>query len=255
MDFDQIRRYWDERAASDSSAQSTTQDYYLREIEWRVLHGALTKHKPHRVLDVGCGDAWITSRLASAFPDTQFVGGDYSVSMIKNAGVNIKQTGVSNIHLSECDITKPIQPATFDLIYTTRCLINLPSWDLQQTALQNIHSALDPGGVYVMIENFQEGHEAFNDVRTAFGLPRIAVREHNLFFERQRLVEFLEPVFRIDEEINISSTYYLASRVIYSRICQDRAVEPNYLDEHHRHASLLPFCGEYGPVRMLCLRK
>jgi hypothetical protein len=56
-------------------------------------------------------------------------------------------------------------------------------------------------------------------------------------------------------ETNISSAYYLASRVLYSRICQDSGTQPDYFDAHHRYASALPFCGEFGPVRMLCLKK
>jgi ubiquinone/menaquinone biosynthesis C-methylase UbiE len=255
MDQAQIKRYWEQRAAADASAQSTTQDYYLREIECRVLHDIIAKYRPRRVLDVGCGDAWTTVSLASAFPDIEFVGGDYSGSMIRNAETNIRKAGLTNIRVSSHDATQAIRGATFDLIYTTRCLINLPTPELQQRGIRNIYDALDEPGIYVMIENFKEGHQNFNQVRMAFGLPEIAVRSHNLLFERTSLIEFLRSMFELIEETNISSTYYLVSRIVYSRICKDMSVEPDYLDAHHRYASSLPFCGEFGPVRMLCLRK
>lgn len=255
MDFEQIKQYWEKRAAADASAQSTTQDYYLREIECRVLREAIAKYRPRRVMDVGCGDAWTTVRLASDFPEVEFLGGDYSGSMIQNAKANVAKTTLQNVRVEDCDITGPITAGMFDLIYTTRCLINLPSWELQQVAIKHIGNALSSDGTYVMIENFIEGHENFNRARETFGLPPIAVRSHNLFLERSRLVEYLKRSFQIIEENNISSTYYLVSRIIYSRICQDKSIAPDYFDDHHRYASALPFCGEYGPVRMLCLRK
>jgi hypothetical protein len=106
-----------------------------------------------------------------------------------------------------------------------------------------------------MIENFVEGQDNFNRVRELFQLPPIKVRDHNLFFERSKLVDYMTGRFSLVEEHNISSTYYLVSRVIYSRICADRGVAPDYFDEHHRYAAGLPFAGEYGPVRCLVLRK
>ena len=89
MNFDQIRRYWEERAATDASSQSTTQDVYLREIEARVLGEQVTKLRPRRVLDVGCGDARTTIRLATDHRQSQFSGGDYALSMLKNSAANV----------------------------------------------------------------------------------------------------------------------------------------------------------------------
>jgi SAM-dependent methyltransferase len=255
MDFDQIRRYWEERASSDASAQSTTRDVYLREIEARVLGEQVTKLGPRRILDVGCGDARTTIRLAAAHPKAQFVGGDYAPSMLKNAEANVAAAGLANLCIAQIDVIGALSGEPFDLVYTTRCLINLPAWDMQRRAIDNILGALATGGVYVMIENFIEGHRNFNRVRDAFGLQPIAVRSHNLFFERAHLLQHLGSRVEVTEEINISSAYYLASRVLYSRICRDSGTQPDYFDAHHRYASALPFCGEFGPVRMLCLRK
>ena len=60
---------------------------------------------------------------------------------------------------------------------------------------------------------------------------------------------------KLEEEINISSTYYLVSRIIYSKICAETGVQMDYFDDHHRYAAGLPFSGEFGPVRLICLRK
>ena len=255
MNFEQTRRYWEERASGDPTAQSTTQDVYLREIEARVLSGILARHRPQRVLDAGCGDARTTVRLAGEFPDTQFIAGDYSTAMLRNAEANVRTAKLQNVRLCELDVTRPLQQTALDLVYTTRCLINLPDWEAQQQAIDYLRGALKAGGLYVMIENFIEGHDNFNRVRQAFGLAAIAVREHNLFFERARTEAHLRGKFEIAEETNISSAYYLVSRVVYSKLCDDQGVKPDYFDAHHRYAAALPFSGEYGPVRMLCLRK
>lgn len=254
MDFEQIKRYWEERAAADSSAQSTTQDYYMREIEYQVLRDVIERHRPASVVDIGCGDARTTARLAAVHRNTLFFGYDYSGAMVKNAQDNIVAASIANVTVGLCDVSQSIQ-GKFDMAYTTRCLINLPTRDLQKVAIDHIHGALNDGGVYVMIENFIEGHDNFNRVREAFGLPPISVRDHNLFFERSQLLAHIADKFEVTDDVNISSTYYLVSRIIYSKICQDKNILPNYFDVHHRYATALPFCGDYGPVRMLCLKK
>jgi ubiquinone/menaquinone biosynthesis C-methylase UbiE len=255
MDFEQIKKYWEERASSDSTAQSTTQDYFMREIELRVMKNKIEKIRPTCVMDIGCGDARTTLRLASEFPMVFFNGGDYSKAMVNNAISNITESGLTNINVHLCDITRPLKINKFDLAYSTRCLINLPSWNLQQQAIKHIHDALAPKGHYVMIENFIEGQENFNQVRKAFNLPTIPIRNHNLFFKRQKLINFISSIFDIVDEVNISSSYYLVSRVIYSKICKEKHLQPDYFDEHHRYAACLPFSGEYGPVRMICMRR
>jgi len=255
MDFKQIKKYWEERASSDTSAQSTTQDYFMREIETRVLRELVVKLKPLMVMDIGCGDARTTLSLASEFPTVSFYGGDYSQAMVDNANNNIASAGASNVRIDICDVAHPLPISNIDLVYTTRCLINLPTWNLQKQAIKHIYDALTLHGHYVMIENFIEGQNHFNQVRMSFDLPPIPIRSHNLFFERAKFLDAISSMFEVIEDINISSTYYLVSRVIYSRICKDNSLLPDYFDEHHRYASYLPFSGEFGPVRMICMRK
>jgi ubiquinone/menaquinone biosynthesis C-methylase UbiE len=111
------------------------------------------------------------------FPETSFVGGDYAGSMIENAHNNVRQHQAANLALVEYDVTSPKDLATFDFVYTTRCLINLADWKAQQRALANIAAVLDRDGTYVMIENFADGHRDMNRVREAFGLPEIKIRD------------------------------------------------------------------------------
>jgi SAM-dependent methyltransferase len=254
LSVDEIRNYWEDRASGDSSAQSTTQDVYLREIELRVLTENILRLKPARVVDIGCGDGRTTIGVARHLPEHNFFGIDYSNAMIENARRNLNEHCVSNVIFQSHDIRDPLADS-FDLAYTTRCLINLPDRDLQLLALRNIYQALRVGGHYLMIENFREGHEKFNQVRKNFGLPEIAIRNHNLFFSRDQFLRDIEDFFVVKEEVNISSAYYLMTRVVYSRICADSGLQPDYFNEQHRYASELPFAGEFGPVRLLILEK
>lgn len=254
MNFDEIKKYWEDRATEDSSAQSTTQDFYLREIEYNVLFDRIKRYSPDFVVDVGCGDGRTTARIASSFPKVSFLGLDYSSSMVENAKNLISTEALENIEFEQRDICTEVE-GIFCLVYTTRCLINLPSWDLQKIAIQNIHNSLKRGGVYLMVENFVEGQENFNNIRKDFGLPEIPIRAHNYFFKRDRLLDYVNNLFEVDEEVNISSAYYLTSRVIYSKICSETGQHPDYFDNHHRFAVGLPFTGEFGPVRLICLKK
>jgi len=254
-DSDRIKSYWETRAAGDRSAQSTTLDYYLRDVEFNCLSEAISRYRPARVFDVGCGDAYTSARLAAAFPDIAFLGGDFAQSMIENARENIRQSNLKNLEVSHYDVMQPPDVPAVDLVYTSRCLINIPGWELQKTALTNVSKLLTRGGIYVMIENFLDGHMELNQVRQKFGLPEIKIRDHNFFFDLETLLPFLRTSFDIEEIKNISSVYYLVTRVIYSKICQERGVEPDYFDPHHKLAAQLPFCGNFGPVKMVVLKK
>lgn len=257
MDFDDIKAYWEKRAADNvEGGQATTDDVYMRQIEYQKLREALLSYGDGiaDVADVGCGDGLTTLRLCSDFPEMKFVGYDYSANMIRNAGVNAKKSGTENARFVEFDIVNDRTGDSYDLIYTTRCLINLPSEEMQFAALGNIRRMLRKGGTYVMVENFIDGHEEFNSLRRLFELPEIPVREHNLYFRQENLAAFVKGIFEIVSVSNISSLYYVVSRIIYSKICQAEGVQPDYHDVHHRLASMLPACGNYGPVKMVVLR-
>ncbi len=254
MTLEQIREYWEGRAAGDDSVQSTTQDVFLRQIELDALKERIRKHCPRTIADIGCGDGRTTIGLARTFEAIHFTGFDYATAMVTNAKRVLASQPVSNVTLEQADIREGLTDA-FDLIYTTRCLINLPSWDLQRDAIRNIHTALKPGGVYLMVENFVEGQNNLNQIRKGYQLPEIPIRDHNCFFSRQSLLGFTDEFYTVDEEVNISSTYYLVSRIIYAKICARSGTIPDYFDEHHRYAVHLPYCGEYGPVRLISFVK
>ena len=250
-----IQAYWNNRASVDSSIQSTTMDIWLRHIEAEFLIGKIKKYEPRRICDIGCGDGLTTIKCAKENLTAEIFGFDYSDSMISNSIANARNHEIKNIKFSVNDVTNWKSFQNFDFIYSTRCLINLIDWNAQVKALSHIERSLSPGGIYIMIENFIEGQELFNSLRKEFGLSPIPVRFHNNFFERDKLLNQMSEHFDIIEEVNISSTYYLVSRIIYSSICKNNNCTPDYNDIHHRLGANLPFLGEYGPVRAIVFCK
>jgi ubiquinone/menaquinone biosynthesis C-methylase UbiE len=249
MNQDQVKKYWEDRAKSHPEGQKTTMDVSLREIEYRNLRKQILLNQPKTVLDVGCGDGKTTIRLAKDFPGIYFYGMDFSGSMILEAERSIGD--FDNIEFKVGDILNPISDISFDLIFTNRCLINLTSWELQLLAIQNMKKLLNFKGILILIENIFESQEKFNCFRTAVGLHKIPIREHNLFFQRLVLIKELKLIFNEVGIKNISSTYYFITRIVYSRICKLLRRHPNYVGVTHKFSALLPSIGDMGPVNLI----
>lgn len=259
MQHKEIKEYWNTRANEfKTSPEATTNDYYMRQIEINSLKNKIEKYQKDikKIADIGCGNGYSTIELAKTFPDIEFFGFDYSTEMINNAKENLNNACISNIKFDVLDIVDGNIEGKYDLIYTDRCLINLSSWSDQQLALKKITSALSENGVYLMIENFLNGQNNLNDLRKKFGLTTIDVRDHNLFFNLEQTKMYIKDLgctFASYE--NISSLYYLVSRVIYSKICSLENKQPDYYDIHHELASKLPVNGDFGPIAMCEIKK
>jgi len=257
MKDNEIKDYWESRAMKyQDSLQATTEDFYMRQIELKNLSEKI-KTIPciKNVIDIGCGDGYTTIEIAKQFPDIIFIGYDFSSGMIELAKRKASRENISNVSFDVLDISKEGIPISANLIYTSRCLINLTSEESQLMAIKRIHTALNDNGHYLMVENFIDGNDDFNQLRRFYELPEIRVREHNLYFEQNKLLSAINELFSPINIENISSLYYLVSRIIYSKICQKNNQTPDYFDIHHLLASQLPILGNFGPVKLLTLKK
>jgi ubiquinone/menaquinone biosynthesis C-methylase UbiE len=259
MEHEDVRDYWNERAKEHKeSPEATTNDYYMREIEIRSIKNKIDLYidRVKDVADIGCGNGFSTIELARQFKNVNFVGYDYSEEMIKNAKQKAIDEGLKNISFNVLDVVNDDIDNSYDLIYTDRCLINLTSWNDQKIALEKIVSSLTRNGIYVMIENFIDGQNNLNNIRKSFGLNDIAIRDHNLFFDLPNIENFVENIgFNLSSYENISSAYYLVSRVIYSKTCMMEGSQPDYYNIHHELGSKLPSCGNFGPIALCVIEK
>lgn len=260
MNAKEIKKYWDDRAVNDATSQATTNDVYMRTIEQREITTTIRRFRQcegMKVLDVGCGDGETTRSVATACMPLAcgpawFDGMDYSGEMIKIAKKNDPDGKVTFLVR---DITKRAAGTSeYDVVYTTRCIINIPTWTVQRRALSNIRRMLGEGGIYIMVENFQSGQCNMNRMRARYDLPSIPIRKHNLYLRENDVFEFMRGIFKLESMVNISSSYYIATRVLYAAACKKRKRAPDYFSVEHKLASQLPYFGNCGPIYCLVWR-
>ena len=255
----EIKQYWTERAATDS-ANATTNDIFMRVLERETLIAHLRRlgcNASSRVLDAGCGDGETVFALDAAFGCT-LAGRDFAPSMIELARARL--AGAPNPRLDFAvgdvrEVARNFGAGAFDFISTDRCLINLESAAEQYDAIAGIAQALKPGGFYLAIENFIEGNDRLNEMRALYGLPPIAVRWHNKFFHEAEFVARMQTSFRTIEKFDFSSSYYFATRVIYSRLCAIDGKQPDYRHPIHEDSIKLPAIGDFSPIKLFVLGK
>jgi SAM-dependent methyltransferase len=200
--LEQNRAYWE-----DPKTVSLL-DENLRELEVAFVSSYLEPH--HRLVDIGCGDGRATRRYARLVKEALGVErSEYlrSVALDEQAAAPI-----ANLEFRAGDILDLSTIGTFDAVVTERVLINLPSWELQRRAIEQIESVLEPGALYVMIENTEDGDASLNELRERIGLEPISQHWHNRFLEWDEFAGFVEPRFEILERRGFS-LYYLLTRV------------------------------------------
>jgi len=199
----QIHEYWE-----DPDTISLI-DTNLRKLEEGVVNIYLEPNQ--EIIDIGCGDA--SSTLVYATQVKHCVGLERSEYLLGQAQKNLDKSGLANTVFITGDIAYLEQwRDTFNLAITQRVLINLTSWELQKQAIQNVRSVLRPGGIYIMIENTYEGHDAMNTLRAAVGLGKISKHWHNLYFHHEKLMDFLLSRFCLIRH-HTFDLYYLLTRV------------------------------------------
>lgn len=94
-----------------------------------------------RVLDVGCGDGYVTRLIASRVPDGSVLGVDPSPRMIETA--RTADDRLTNVSFQVGDVTTMTFGPDFDLVVSFNAL----HWVTDQdSAYRNIAAALKPGG-------------------------------------------------------------------------------------------------------------
>lgn len=254
-----IKDYWSERASNDK-INPTTNDFYLRVLERNTLMSQLSRYGCNEnsvILDAGCGDGETLLEFHKEF-GCALTGRDFAGSMIDLAKTRFANQPSARIDLAVGDVRNVEELAKdrkFDFITTDRCLINLDDEDQQYAAIAGIANSLKKSGVYFAIENFIEGQESLNYLRSLYGLPEIKIRWHNKFFSEKIFLDTTKTMFSTVEKIEFSSAYYFATRVIYSKMCVEQNIEPDYMHPIHRDSIKLPQFGSFSPIKLFILRK
>ena len=261
---EKIQNYWEERAKENYNKDTaTTDDIHLRNLEIFTLIVTIRQIKSEKtcsILDLGCGDGRSTLEIASHFPECHFTGLDFSETMVKIANNNLalKNGLKERVNFIVGDVTKLheiINDKKFDIIISDRCLINLDSSLNQYKTISDISNHLTSEGHFIAIENFIDGHNTMNDSRIAMGLPEIPIRWHNKYFYEEEVLKISKKYFSHVVIKDFSSSYYFATRIIYSKLCQMRGEIPDYNHEIHQLATKLPWTGKFSPIKLLIMKK
>jgi SAM-dependent methyltransferase len=222
MDIAKVKDFWDSQATNvQLTAEAVThRDHQQRLLEIHIIEGYLRPEDS--VLDVGCGNGYATAIFSRSVKEIMAV--DYSQAMIERA--RREHAHLANVRWEVQDaMALKVLPGHFDVAMTLRCLINLGSWEAQQTAIRNILQALRPGGLFFMGEGSLQGRSALNRAREACGLPQMPSVAYNIDFDEDVLWPFIRQQFEV-LEIRRLGLYDLVSRVIHPLLVHP--AEPRY---------------------------
>jgi hypothetical protein len=132
---------------------------------------------------------------------------------------------------------------------------SIPTSVDQFAAIGAVAGLLRPGGAYLAIENFVDGNDRLNELRSLYGLPPIEIRWHNRFFREAEFAACARQHFRTLETVDFSSSYYFATRVIYSALCAVDGTSPDYRHLIHERSTKLPPFGDFSPIKLFVLGK
>lgn len=99
------------------------------------------------VLDVGCGSGRALNVMAKQFPNSRFIGYDFSEEAIATAQAEANNIGLTNIQFQVKDAAKLDEVEQYDLICTFDSIHDQAKPDV---VLRGIHQALCPDGTYLM---------------------------------------------------------------------------------------------------------
>jgi SAM-dependent methyltransferase len=107
------------------------------------------------VADVGCGSGHAVNVLAAAFPDSRFVGYDFSEEGIAAGRREAESLGLTNTAFEVVDVARLAELSRFDLITAFDAIHDQAD---PRTVLANIARALRPDGVFLMVDIAASSH-------------------------------------------------------------------------------------------------
>ncbi len=226
--YDEIKNFWLEkgkRAMDEDGLKPTARDPYLQLLnEYYILE--FLKNKSI-VLDAGCGEGSSSIKFAKVVD--KLIGVDYSETLIKQA----RSKSLVNMQFivgDVLDIKKLFSPNTFDAVISIRCLINLPTKELQYAALENIFFVLKNGGVLFLSEGYQRGWDGINIHRQRNGLDIMSVVGYNKLLDNLTLEKFLQQYGKIMNFIGFGE-YLYGSRVVHPLLTKGRVKHDSYINK------------------------
>lgn len=168
-----------------------------------------------KLLDVGCANGYSLLHHLDKEIDS-IIGVDFCNSMIREAQKNWFECGSpKNVSFEVGHIQElRFKNNTFNLVYTTRTLINLPTWEQQKQGISECLRVCKDGGTVILSEAFYEPLVLLNSLRSLKNLPPLVEHDFNRYLKKRYLEEFLILNNLRFNVIDFSSIYYLGSRFL-----------------------------------------
>jgi ubiquinone/menaquinone biosynthesis C-methylase UbiE len=226
MTEDFIKSFWQGQADRfGTSHEASWGDGHMIKLEIENIGKYV--HQDQSILDVGCGNGYATLRHAQKNPKS-IVGVDFAERMIEQAKKACIEAKTESVSFQVGDVRALAFPDnSFDLVYTTRVLINLPSWEQQKTGIQECIRVCKPGGSVLLSEAFWEPLVRLNALRSLVGLPALIEHDFNRYLKKERLEQYLKSLNVTYEVVDFCSVYYLGSRFL-REIVTNPADYPGY---------------------------
>ena len=212
---EQIKKYWKSQGeAHGSSHWASWGDNWMIELEIDLIASHIKNDQD--VLDVGCANGYSSFQQIQKFNLKSLTGIDFAEEMIANANLEKeKNFSEKNVQFLVGDIRNlDFKENSFDLVYTTRVLINLPTWEEQIIGIKECLRVLRPGGKLILSEGFWEPLCLLNSLRALKSLPPLVEHDFNRYIKMSCLKNFLSEQ-NLSYKINdFSSIYYLGSRFL-----------------------------------------
>lgn len=214
MKSDFILEHWSSQAEKFGGTHlASWGDNFAIDLEIRNIGEHL---KPgSTVLDVGCANGYATlqhldKELAA------ITGVDFSEAMIREARRNLAEKGSpKHVRFEVCDVRElTFNDGSFDVVYTTRTLINLPTWREQMRGISECLRVCRPGGRVILSEAFWEPLVLLNALRALKTLAPLVEHDFNRYLKKKNLEAFLQERGLRFEAVDFSSIYYLGSRFV-----------------------------------------
>lgn len=206
-----IKKFWENQAELFGlSYEASWKDYYMIDLEIEEISKYIGINKA--ILDVGCANGYSTTKQAFNHPSCQFIGIDFVEKFIDYAKNSINDKNIS-FELGDARDLK-FDDNTFDVVYTTRVLINLTTWKEQERAINECIRVAKPDGIIIFSEAFWEPMELLNAMRMLNGLDPITMHDFNRYLRLSSIRKLLMSKnikFHIDD---FSSVYYLGTRFL-----------------------------------------
>lgn len=245
---DAVRDYWNDRAWKGLYAGSN--DPVLKELEMRELSRHIRDGMT--LLDAGCGNGLTALYLAERH-EVDITGVDFAPAMIDAARVHLTVHSVAGTlsgtaRFEVADIRELLDLPQYDVVYTERAIINLPTWEEQRDAIRGLLKRLKPRGRLLLCEASQDGLDRINAMRALLDLPAIEPPPYNRYLRFKELCEGMGGF--MSGLVDFTSTYYFTSRVLNAALARDEGRTPDYHDRLNDYAMNLPSIGDCGQVKL-----